>query len=331
MIQHSAPFIGPEEYEACARVLRSGRLAQGPEVEAFEAECAAFVGRRYAVAVNSGTNALHLALAALGVGPGDTVHIPTYSCAALLTAVALQGARPVLCDCTPDFNMDASAVPAGAVAIAPHLFGKRAVLPESATVIEDIAQSMGGGTGAGSCVAITSFYATKLMSTGEGGMLFTDDEGLAEFARDRRDYDNRDDFQLRYSYKMTDLQAALGRVQLKRLPGFIQTRRAIAARYTEAFMGLPLELPGPENHVFFRYVVGVEARTELESHLRGRGIEAKRPVYCPAHRLTGVDSGGMRFPHADHAHACALSLPAHPVLIEDDVQNVIESCLDFFH
>ena len=326
MIPHSKPCIGEEECEAVVRVVRSGMLAQGVEVEAFEAECAALVGRGYAVAVNSGTSALHLALGALGVGWVDPVAVPSYACAALITAVHLQRARAILCDVGQDFNLDAGAVPAMCrVAIVPHLFGGPAQLPAGPTVIEDIAQSMGGDTGKATPVAVTSFYATKLMTTGEGGMLLTDDQGLADYARDRRGYDNRDDFEVRFPYKMTDFQAALGRVQLERLPGFVERRRAIAARYQEAFAGLPLRLPNPEGHVFFRYVAATRERDALQAHLAHAGVEAKPPVYRPAHHYLGGE-----YPGAEAAHLECLSLPIYPAMVEREVSHVIDSVRRFF-
>ena len=309
MIPHSKPTVGTEERDAVSRVLASGQLAQGREVAAFEEECAAFAGRRYAVAVNSGTSALHLALAALGVGEDDPVAVPSYACAALITAVHLQRARPLLCDVGADYNLAPGTIPSdSAFAILPHLFGAPAVIPQGHTVVEDIAQSMGGETGRGSTVAVTSFYATKLMTTGEGGMLLTDDEELAAFARDRRDYDNRDEFAQRYPYKMTEVQGAMGREQLKKLPGFIERRRAIAARYHEAFQDTPLTLPDPEGHVFFRYVVATPQRNALQVFLDENGIEAKRPVYQPAHHYLGGDC-----PNAETAHNTCLSLPIYPV------------------
>ena len=324
-VPHSAPYLGPEEEEAVVRVLRSGRLAQGPEVSAFEEECAAFVGRRHAVAVSSGTAALHLVLQALGLPQRAHVALPSYGCASLITAARLHRAEPVLCDIGDDLNLDPLCVPPHTAAvIVPHLFGAPAPIPEG-LVIEDIAQSMGNGTGKASRVAITSFYATKLVTTGEGGMVFTDDDSLAACVRDRRDYDNRDDFVTRHNYKLTDMQAAIGRVQVKRLPDFLLRRRDIAERYSRAFDGLPLLLPRASGHAFFRYVVSTGRRGELETHLAACGVEAKRPVYRPAHHYLG----GV-FPHAERAHAECLSLPIYPKLVDESVDHVIDSVLQFF-
>jgi dTDP-4-amino-4,6-dideoxygalactose transaminase len=326
MIPHSAATIGPEETAAVARVLVSGHLSQGREVQAFETECASFLGRRYAVATSSGTSALHLALNALGIGPDDLVAIPSYACAALSTAVRLQGASPLLYDVTSDLNLDWQRVTStlsskrAKISIFPHLFGKCELLPHRSDVIEDIAQSIGGPCGRNTIAAVASFYATKLLTTGEGGMVLTDDRGLADHVRDRRDYDNRDDAHLRYAYKMTDMQAAMGRLQLKRLPEFLERRREIANHYHSSFSGLPMVLPNPDNHVFFRYVVLTPRRDQLQRFLSETGIEAKRPVHRPAHHFFGGD-----FPHSERAHREALSLPIYPKLLEAELGHVIES------
>jgi perosamine synthetase len=326
MIPHSRPTIIGEEAEAMARVLASGQLAQGREVEAFEHECATRLGRKHGVAVNSGTAALHLALLVLGAGEGDTVALPSYACASLAQAVAWQGANSLLGDVDDHFNLDAATIPDDVTAvIVTHLFGATATLPKHPKVVEDLAQSFGGDTGRGSAVAITSFYATKVLTTGEGGMLFTDDDGLAEMARDRRDYDNRDDFQIRYAYKMTEFQAAMGRVQLRHLPSFLSRRREIAERYHESFGGLPLILPRKERHIYFRYVVSVPEATDLIDWLRAREIGAARPVHRPAHHTLGG-----AFQGSEQAHRQNVSLPIYPGMTEEEVSRVVECVVQFF-
>lgn len=326
-IPHSKPTIGPEETAAVQRVLESGCLAQGKEVAAFEEECAALVGRRHGVAVNSGTAALHLALIGMGVSSGDTVAMPSYACAALVQAVAWQGATPVLCDIGDDYNLDPARVPDSVIGvIVPHLFGATAQLPRNPSVIEDLAHSLGGSTGGSSILAIASFYATKMVTTGEGGMVFTDDQGLAELARDLRDYDNRDDFQVRRAYKMTDFQAALGRVQLKRLPEFIERRAALAQQYDEGLAGLPLARPRIADSVHFRYVIATAERDALASWLAERGIGASRPVHRPAHHTLGG-----AFPRSERAHQENLSLPLYPTLTTAEASIVIKSITSYFN
>jgi dTDP-4-amino-4,6-dideoxygalactose transaminase len=336
VIQHSAPQIGALEEAAVLRVMRSGRLAQGPEVEAFEMECAAVVGRRYGVAVSSGTAALHLVLHAIGAR-GQEVAVPAYACASLMTATALSGSIARVCDIGADFSIDPSGVPPRArFVIAPHLFGKASPILPRGIVIEDIAQSIGGITGRAGVASVASFYATKMMTTGEGGMVLTDDRVLAERVRDLRDYDNRDDFRPRFAYKMTEMQAAMGRVQLQRLPGFIARRQAIAAQYLNVFEDLPLGQPDPADHVFFRFVVTTDAQARLMARLSSDGIEAKRPVYRAAHRYVREGApdhlarlaGDCR--NAERAHLTAVSLPIHPGMGDEDVERVIDSVRGFF-
>jgi len=337
MIPHSKPTLGKAESDAVVRVLDSGRIAQGAEVDAFEAECAAAVGRNYGVAVSSGTAALQLAVHALGWDNGHTVAYPSYACAALTTAVVNAGAIPAPCDVGESYNLNPADVPETAAGvIVPHLFGAPASLPENVAFIEDIAQSIGGTTGKAGRVAIASFYATKLMTTGEGGMVLTDDESLAEFVRDRRDYDNRDTYARRFAFKMTDMQAAIGRIQLRRLPEFIDLRKGIAAHYSEAFTGLPIDLPPAEGHVFFRYVIGTDQRDALEVFLGEAGVDAKRPVHMPAHRYFEIEERGEtvnmkgEYSGSERAHVRALSLPIYPTLGERDADVVIAAVKRFF-
>lgn len=325
-IPHSKPTIGPEEMAAVQRVLESGQLAQGREVAAFEEECASVVGRKHGVAVNSGTAALHLALIGMGVSTGATVAMPSYACAALAQAVAWQGAAPVICDIGEDYNLDPARVPDSVMGvIVPHLFGATAKLPGNPSVIEDLAHSIGGPTGNASILAIASFYATKMMTTGEGGMLLTDDQGLAALARDLRDYDHRDDFQVRRAYKMTDFQAAMGRVQLKRLPEFIARRAVLAEAYDAGLAGLPVARPRLEDSVHFRYVIATPERDALAAWLGERGIGACRPVYRPAHHTLSGDC-----PRSERAHQENLSLPLYPALTTAESFFVIKSVTAFF-
>ncbi len=328
MIPHSRPDIGEAEVDAAARVLRAGMLAQGAEVAGFEAECAAFAGTRHAVAVNSGTAALHLALVVMGMGPGRTVALPSYACAALLQAVTLAGATPRLLDCAPGDdhpNANPGTPPPDATIVA-HLFGARqSELPEG-PILEDLAQALAPGAALARPVSIASFYATKLLTTGEGGMLLTNDAGLADEARDRRDYDNRDDWKPRFAYKMTDLQAAIGRVQLARLPQFLARRRALAAQYDAGLedaglAGLPLERPHAPGHLYFRYVVRTPARDALMAHLAQCGIAAKSPVYRPLHTVYGSADCA----EAARAHAVNVSLPLYPSLTESQILRVLQS------
>ncbi|MBI3003320.1 MAG: DegT/DnrJ/EryC1/StrS aminotransferase family protein, partial [candidate division NC10 bacterium] len=304
LIPHSRPSLGPAEVEAVAAVLRSGQVAQGPEVAAFEAEVAARMGLRGGAAVSSGTAALHLALLALKVGRGDAVLIPSYTCAALLQAVRLAGAEPVLADVNPESgNLDPAAArrartPRCRVLVPVHSFGwpadVEALRDLGLPIIEDCAQAL-GATAAGRPVgsrgeaAVCSFYATKVIAAGEGGMVLSDRPELLAVARDLRAYDEAPDPRLRFNYKMTDIQAALGRAQLGRLDDLLARRAAIAATYRKALAEAPVALP-PEvpGRIYHRFVVRVPGGVEgqLDAFAR-RGIGCRRPVHTPLHRLLG--------------------------------------------
>ncbi|MDR7399806.1 MAG: DegT/DnrJ/EryC1/StrS family aminotransferase [Armatimonadota bacterium] len=337
-IPHSRPSLGPPEEEAARRVLSSGQLAADWEVRRFEEEVACWLGLTGGVATSSGTAALHVALLALGVGPGHEVIVPTYVCSAVLHAVQAVGARPVPVDVLPDGNLDpdaarASASPRTRAVVVTHAFGRPAdldaVLRLGVPVVEDIAQSLGARyrgrlVGSFGDVAVCSFYATKLITSGgEGGMVLAKDAGLLRRARSLCTSDARGREQ-RFNYRMTDLAAAVGRVQLRRLPEFLATRWRLAGAYDRALAGLGLELPpaarpGAEP-VAYRYVVRHPEAGRLLLVLRRAGVEAKRPVKQPLHRALGLDG----FPVADGLHATAVSLPIYPSLSEQHVHGVAE-------
>jgi len=338
VIPHSRPSLGEGEAEAVAAVLRSGYLAQGPEVAAFEAEVAARMGLRGGVAISSGTAALHLALLALPAGAGDGVVLPSYTCGALLHAVRLAGAEPILADVDPATGgLDPEAARRARTSrcralILVHPFGwpadVEALRSLGVPIIEDCAQALGATAGArpvGSRgeAAVCSFYATKLIATGEGGMLLSDRPEVLTLARDLRSYDEAPDARLRFNYKMTDLQAAVGRVQLSRLTEFLARRTAIAAAYRRALADAPVALP-PEvpGRIYYRFVVRVPggAGAALEAFAR-QGIACRRPVHTPLHRLLGRDG----FPGAEEAWRTSLSLPCSPALTDGEVSRVAEA------
>lgn len=335
MIPHSRPTVSEDDAQAVARVVRGGQLAQGPEVAAFEAELAGRVGVPAAAAVGSGTAALELALRALRIGPGAEVIVPTYACDALHHAVARCGAAVVLADADPA-TLTLSPIDAKrrltrrtrAVVVA-HAFGL-AVDPApfealGPPVVEDCAQALGArvdGRAAGSLgrVAACSFYATKLLTTGEGGMVLGPAE-VAAAVRDLRDYDERPELVPRMNAKLTDMQAALGRSQLRRLDEFIARRRAIAADYRRRLTGLPCRLPAEagDRHVYHRFVVEVERPLdELMDALRARGVTARRPVFRPLHRALGLAG----YPEAERLWTRCLSLPCYPSLTDGEVALV---------
>lgn len=334
VIPHSRPTVAAEDVAAVSRVLKSGNLAQGREVQAFEEEMAATLGLQGGVATSSGTAALHLALLALGLGPGAEVLIPSYTCVAVLHAVHLAGARPRIVDCEPGgVNMwahDAArqATPATRAVILPHMFGQVAPVEEfhslGVPVIEDCAQALGAqyrGRPAGSTgdVTVLSFYATKMITTGEGGMVLSRSAPLLAEARDRRDYDGRQDYRQRFNYKMSDVQAALGRSQLRKLSRFVNRRRAIARRYHAALeSATQCYTPPDEQAGCYRYVVHVSDVDGFASEMLRHGVECKRPVYQPLHTVVGAQSCS----NADRVFQHALSLPLYPSLSDDDAAAI---------
>jgi len=338
--------IGPEEKAAVARVLTAGTLVQGAEVAAFESEFAELVGGRLCVAVNSGTSALHLSLVAAGIGTGDEVIVPSFTFAATANAVAMTGARPVFADIDPEtFCMDpssvASLVTPRTVGLVPvHLFGQMADMRalmgvaerHSLFVLEDAAQAHGAtqlGRAAGSVgdAAAFSFYATKNMTTGEGGMVVTGD---SEFARRVRLLRNQG-MERRYhneivglNNRMTETAAAIGRVQLRALAGWNECRRDIARAYDEALRSVRAPVVAVGNrHVYHQYTLRLPDRDRVLDELRNAGVEAAVYYPVPAHRLPTFAASGADLPNTEQAVAEVLSLPVHPHLTEEEVARVV--------
>lgn len=339
MIPHSRPTIDDRDILAVSNTLRTGNIAQGCIVEKFEQDMAGYIGLKGGVATSSGTAALHLALLALGITKNDMVAIPSYVCTAVLNAVNYVGATPLLVDIDPNtFNMDVADLrrkqhPRVKAVVVPHIFGLVANMEEitklGIPVIEDCAQSIGATykkkmAGSFGKVSIFSFYATKMMTTGEGGMVTSNSAALLKKARDMRDYDNQQDYHVRYNYKMTDFQAALGISQLKHLPRFIKIRRDIANKYHHALKDicdLPANSDMDERHVYYRYVI--KLRRGLKSFLqlsRDKGINCERPVFKPLHRYLSLTN----FPNTDCAWEHTASIPIYPTLTQGNTDSIIE-------
>jgi dTDP-4-amino-4,6-dideoxygalactose transaminase len=307
-------------------------------VEAFEQAMAKVTGQAQGVAVSSGTAALYLALMALGIGSDDEVVIPSYVCTALWHAVHLTGAKPVLVDIKPATYQPSPQAVARVLTrrtkavIVPHMFGLPAdvmtLKSHGIPIIEDCAQTLGvtvRGTSVGSMgeLAICSFYATKLLAAGEGGMVLGRDESLVGRVRALRQYDEQDALTPAFNYKMTDMQAALGLCQVARLESFLARRRAIAARYDEAILqaGLtpPSAPPGLE-HGYFRYVVRLSGPVgPALDRARTFGIGCRPPVYRPIHSYLGLSG----FPETDAAWERALSIPLFPALTDHEIDRVV--------
>jgi perosamine synthetase len=364
-IAPARPVVGEDEIEAAVRVLRSGMVVQGPEVAAFEEEFSGLVDGRHCVAVNSGTSALHLSLVAAGIKPGDEVIVPSFSFAATANAVRLAGGEPVFVDIEPaHFTMDPAAVTAAVgprtAAIMPvHLYGHAADMTaigaiaeeHGLAVIEDAAQAhaatwQGTPVGAFGTAGCFSFYPTKNMHSLEGGMVTTADATLARNLRLLRNQG----MEQRYAnevvganMRLTDVAAAIGRVQLGKLEGWTEQRRANAAALSAGLKGVvaPPEAEGAR-HVYHQYTIRVPegvggGRDALQAALKDRGIGSAVYYPTPIHLLKPylpgyTDLAGQQPPNRDwdlpetmKAAGEALSLPVYPGLTEEDLGRVIDA------
>ncbi len=303
MIPIARPCLGDEEIRKVSEVLKSGMLAQGSLVREFEEKFAEYIGVKYAVAVSNGTAALHVALLAMGVGPGDEVLVPSYTFYATASTVILSGAKPVFVDVTENGTMDPADVrkkiTAKTVAVIPvHVHGhpadldaiRDAIGDREVQILEDSAQAHGAlykGMKVGSIgeAGAFSFYPTKNMTTGEGGIITTNDEEIAERARIIRDQGQTSKYLHEYvgfNYRMTEINAAIGLVQLSKLDEFNRRRKEIAARYSEELSGIVEPLPVAEwaDPVWHLYPIRVPAknRDKFVELLRSKGVLA-RPGY----------------------------------------------------
>ncbi len=337
-IPHSRPTLGKKEIRAVSEVIASGHIAQGEAVSRFEQSVAQEFGTRGAVACSSGTTALHLTLLAMKIGAGDEVIFPSYVCSALLNAVQYVKARPVLAEVDPHtYNMDPDDVKKRLsgntrAIVVPHLFGLpadlRALTSFGIPVIEDCAQAVGARyegrkVGTFGHAAVLSFYATKVMTTGEGGMVISNRRDLLDRVRDLREYDQKKRSAVRYNYKMTDMQAAMGLCQLEQLPDFIRRRKKIAGDYSMGFEKFPVDLPlRGEGHIYFRYVIGLreDVRPKIDV-LERRGIGCAMPVYMPIHRYLRLKD----YPVTEKVWRESLSIPIYPSLKDDEICRITQN------
>jgi perosamine synthetase len=349
MIPAAKPEIGDEERAAVDRVMRSGMLAQGPEVAAFESEFSTIVNGLHSVAVNSGTSALHLAFLAAGIGPGDEVVVPSFSFAATANAVALAGATPVFVDIELDyFALDPLAIEAAITprtkAIMPvHLYGHPANLVAIKAIadkydlllFEDAAQAHaasvnGVPVGAWGIASSFSFYPTKNMTSGEGGMITTPSADVARLARVLRNqgmerrYENE---VVGFNTRMTDIHAAIGRVQLTKLAGWTAKRQQNAAFLNANIEGVvtPPTAPGAV-HVFHQYTVRVvdHDRDAFAAELTARGIGNGVYYPTPIHRLPSF-ALDLELPTTELAAQQVLSLPVYPSLTQSELETIVEA------
>lgn len=356
-IPAAKPIIGDEEREAVDRVLRSGMIAQGPEVAAFEQEFSAhFINGRATVAVNSGTSGQHLGLLAAGVGPGDEVIVPSFTFAATGNSVALTGATPVFVDIEPEFfTLDPAAV---RQAITPrtkgimpvHLYGHPFLVDDLEAIAnehdlalyEDAAQAHGASwngrqVGTIGDFAMFSLYPTKNMTSGEGGMVACANDEIARNVRLLRNQGMQKQYEnevIGFNARMTDIHAAIGRVQLTKVDAWTAKRQANAAVLNEGLSGVAgVRVPKVHEaavHVYHQYTVRLDSaeRDRVQVALKdehGVGSGVYYPI--PNHRLPSLApfAPGLDLPETERAASEVLSLPVHPSLSESDLERIINA------
>lgn len=354
MIPLTEPSLSGREMEYVAECIRSNWVSSlGSYVTRFQDEFAAFCACTRGVAVSNGTVALHLALLAAGVGPDDEVIVPSLTFVATPNAVRYTGARPIFVDCEPaTWNLDPAAVEAAVTsrtrAIMPvHVYGHpadmapilRTAQRHNLCVIEDAAEAHGaeyrgrrvGGLGHIGCF---SFYGNKIITTGEGGMLVSNDDALAdraEFLKDHAMSSTRRYWhpEVGYNYRLTNLQAALGVAQMERIDQLVECRRANARRYNERLrdvsgLALPPEAPWAKS-VYWMYSVLIEddfgfSRDEVIDGLKAKGVDT-RPFFYPAHTMPAYNTG-QQLPVAEALSRKGINLPSGPTLTEEQIDYV---------
>ena len=346
-IRLARPDVGDAELAAIGEVLESGQLTMGARVPVFEELVARACGVSHAVAVSSGTAALHLALLALGIGPADEVIVPAYTFPATANAVELCGATAVLVDVDPaTFNTTPGHVAAALTrrtraVLAVHLFGRPLdwdgleAAAGGLALIEDAAGALGALSHGRACGSLgtmgcLSFHPRKVVTTGEGGAVTTDDEGYADSVRRLRHHGivQRGAFDIPepgLNYRLSDVLCALGIPQLERLEALLAARERVAASYTERLAGIVAvpEAAEGDRHGLQAYVIRVDRRDEVLAALREAGIEAQIGTYA-LHRLTAYRDQGP-FPGADESFERALALPFHTGLTDAELDRVAET------
>ncbi len=350
MIPIARPQVGEEEKALVWSAMDSGQLAQGDRVREFEERFAAFVGAPHGVATSSGTTAIHLALLALDVGPEDEVVTVSFTFTATVSPILHVGARPVFVDIDPaSYTMDPSQLEA---AIGPRT---KAIIPVSLyglpadmttiqeiagrhgiPVIEDACQAHGAardGRSSGAWgIGAFSFYPTKNMTTGEGGIVTTNDPALADRVRLLREHGMRQRYRpeiLGYNFRMTDVHASIGLGQLPKLSAANDRRRAIAARYDAELSGVVTPpVPPGVRHVYHQYTLRVRSPQVFGERLAERGVGSNVYYPVPVHRqepLRTLGHAAQQLPVTERMVDEILSIPVHPALSDDDVSTIVEA------
>lgn len=340
MILHSKPTIDQSDIDSVSHVLSGGHLEDGADVRDLEQLFCSRFHRKYAVAVSSGFASILLSLKALGVTHADEVIIPSYTCQALLNPIRLLGAVPVLADVEEDsFNVSVESVAPlitqrTKAIIVPHTFGFPAKIDEIKTlgipVVEDCAQALGGSylnseLGTFGDLAVFSFYATKMVAGGDGGMIVTDDEGYYRVMMDYRYYGHRKGCDtVAYNFHLTNLPAALVSSQMRRLDRFIQKRRELASKYDSLLAdtsGLSTYFVNKEFSCYYRYPIRVSDAETVISRMKEYAIGCGYGVLDGMHQLLSLD--GNNYPQTERNLKSIVSIPIYPLLTEKEVYQVV--------
>ena len=356
MIPHNKPTMGNEEIKAVTNALYNLELTVGTKLKEFEKAFSKYIGTN-AAATSSGTTALHLALIAIGVSKNDEVIMPSYTCVAVALPVLYQQAKPILTDVNDDYNISVEDVKRKITdrtkaVIVPHMFGYPADLNEIKEIceetgiylVEDCAQAIGATyhdkkVGAVGDISIFSFYATKMMTTIQGGMVCTNDSDWIQLIKDLRYHDQcrslKDvDTRIKYSYMMSDVGAAIGVIQLKKLDNFIKRRREIASIYREKLDDKIIKQPLESNerkHVYSRYIVRTPYNpSAIIEKMRERNVICERMYMPPLHRRTLIRkfNGNAKFPKTEEILDSAISLPMYPSLSDEEAGYVADTLRD---
>lgn len=341
-IPHSKPTLGKKEKEALAKVIDSGYIARGPSTLNFEKKLTQFIGTKYAFATNSGTASLHLSLLALKVEKRDEVIIPSYVCSALYSSILFTGATPVVVDVNySDGNINAESITKGIskktkAIIVPHIFGKPADIDSISDlgypIIEDCAHSIGAeykATKVGNFgeLSIFSFYPTKMLATGAGGAVLTNNKEFIDFVKDVGDYVHKKSPMLRFNYAMNDVNASIGLVQLAKLPTFIERRNKIAKMYDEFFSCFDVEIPQRSNNiqsVYYRYLIKFPKyikSVKIKNCMKTYGISCSTNDYA-LHRIYSLDK--KKFLNTEMLLDHGLSIPIYPSLSDKEIDYIFD-------
>ncbi len=349
MINIASPQIGDEEFEAVKAVMQSGMLAQGKKVAELEEKFAKYCGAKHGIAVGNGTQALHIALLSMGIGKGDEVITTPFSFVASATSILFTGAKPVFADIDPKtFNISPESIaekitPRTKAVMPVHIFGLPAEMGKinklatqhGLKVLEDSCQAHGAAinerrVGSMGDAASFSFYPTKNMTTGEGGIITTNDDEIDDLARKFRNHGMADRYVyefLGYNFRMTDIAASIGIVQLAKLEQMTKARISNAAYLTESLKAKGIDTPYvPDNyrHVFHQYTIRVQDRDNLVQKLRDKGVGSGIYYPKPLHQFDLLAKYGSKgLGNSEKAAEEVLSLPVHPGLSKEDLDTII--------